>query len=556
MRLPALILLTCAGLAAQPAAFEGVATHSVTKQPMEGVHVRLIGFSFDGPGDAYGAMSDRSGHFSIASVKPGTYILMPEYRGFVYARKKQGVVPFPTVTIKAGEPVSDFKLEMTPHAVIVGRVVDEYGDPSQRVMVQAEAASPDAAMASVDLSEAAPGNSNTDDRGKFRMVLPPGKYYVKAVLQGGGGSAGRGALPEIRTDGTSPAEYGATWYPSASAKDQGAVVEVQAGAEASIEIRLARASLQRKLTMSGVVRGIPEGGTNIFVQMQPVGNQGRITSSQGTGVSTDGQFTFSRLEPGTYRLTATAMNSPNQMQSPPLEIKLDSDLTNLELHLAGSGELTGTLEFAGAKAGAGASPEKRTVRLEASGSFGFGQSPSGEVNKDGTFHIAGVSGGRFTLHIDPLPENAYIGKLVLDGTVVPGDVLELPHGSRNSKLKVTVSPNGAQISGGLLDKDGNKLTSPVAIVLLVDDPEKLDLNDNLENMARVGADGQYSFHGIRPGKYRLLAIDLFHSPDIQKPETVKKLGAAAEEFEIKEGDRIAKDIKVVGQEDANAKPKQ
>src|ERR1017187_5583344 len=116
-----------------------------------------------------------------------------------------------------------------------------------------------------------------------------------------------------------------------------------------------------------------------------------------------------------------AMNNPAPMQSPPLEIKLDTDLTNLELHLAGTGELTGTLEFAGATSGAGASAEKRTVRLEAAGSFSLGQSPSGEVNKDGTFHIAGVSGGRFTLHIDPLPENAYIGKLSLDGTTVTGD---------------------------------------------------------------------------------------------------------------------------------------
>lgn len=555
MRLPALILLTCAGLAGQPAAFEGVATHSVTKQPMEGVHVRLIGFTFDGPGDAYGAMSDRAGHFSIAALKPGTYILMPEYRGFVYARKKQGVLPFPTVTIKAGEPVSDFKLEMTPHAVIVGRVVDEYGDPSQRVMVQAEAASPDAAMASVDLSEAAPGNSNTDDRGKFRMVLPPGKYYVKAAPQGGG-RVGRGEGPEIRTDGTAPADYAATWYPGAAAKDQAAVVEVQAGAESSIEIHLARATLQRMLTMSGVVRGIPEGSNSVTVQMQPVGNQGRITSSQGIGVGPDGRFTFSRLEPGTYRLTAMAMNNPNPMQSPPLEIKLDSDLTNLELHLAGTGELTGTLEFAGALAGAGASAEKRTVRLEAAGSFSLGQPPSGEVSKDGTFHIAGVSGGRFTLHIDPLPENAYIGKLSLDGTTVTGDVLELSHGSRSSKIKVTVSPNGAQISGGLLDPEGKKLTSPLSVVLLFDDPEKLELSGNPEHMERVGEDGKYSFHGIRPGKYRLLAIDVFHTPDIDKPEIVKKVAAAAEEFEVKEGDRIAKDIKVVAQEDANAKPKQ
>ena len=553
MRLAALILLFCADLAGQPAAFEGVAIHSVTKQPIERVHVRLMGFSFDGPGDAYGAISDRAGHFSIASLKSGTYILMPEYRGFVYAQPKQGALPMPSVTLKPGEHVSDFKLEMTPHAVIAGRAVDEYGDPLPHVSVQVEAASSDSAVSSANFSGMS-GSGNTDDRGMFRITVAPGKYYVKAVPQRFGGG-GRGGPPEIRTDGTAPADYAPTWSPSAASKERAVVVEVAAGAEAAIEIRMTRAAPQRLLMMSGVVRGIPEGNLNTNVQVQLIGDQGRTTSTRGAGVSPDGRFTLFQLEPGTYRVTATSFGA-TQLQSPPLEIKLDNDSMNLELHLASAGELTGTLEFTGAPAGQAASAEKRTVRLDAEGWYASGPAPSGQVSRDGTFHIGGVTGGRFTLHIDPLPENAYISKLVLDGSAVTGNVLDLSHGPRSSRIKITVSPNGGQISGALLDKDGNKLSSTLAVVLLVDDPAKVDLGGNSEKMARVGQDGKYSFHAIRPGKYRLLAIDVFHSPDVEKPEAVKKVATEAEEFEIKEGDRITKDIKVLALEDANAKPKQ
>jgi hypothetical protein len=182
----------------------------------------------------------------------------------------------------------------------------------------------------------------------------------------------------------------------------------------------------------------------------------------------------------------------------------------------------------------------------------MGQALSGEVSPDGTFHIRGVAGGRFTLHIDPLPENAYISKLLLDGNAVSGNKLEL---SRNSRIKATVSPNGGQISGALLDQEGGKLTGTLAVFFLVNSPVKAEL-DGSEDSARVGPDGTYSFHAIRPGKYRLITIDMFHFYDIQKPEIFQKLAAAAEEFEIKAGDRITKDIRVAEQEGTNAKPKQ
>jgi len=90
------------------------------------------------------------------------------------------------------------------------------------------------------------------------------------------------------------------------------------------------------------------------------------------------------------------------------------------------------------------------------------------------------------------------------------------------------------------------------MVLLAADPKEIDL----ERAAKTAEDGTYRFQGIRPGKYRLLAFDPFllaDAPDSQ--EAIKKLAAAAEEIEIKEGDRKVKDLKLV-KEDGDAKPGQ
>jgi hypothetical protein len=169
-------LLICATAAAQPATFEGTVVNASNGQLLPGVHVSLIGFSFslNSIRDAYGAMSDSTGHFSMAGIPPGLYILFTERRGFIYARAKKGALPFPTITLKGGEPVAGFKLEMSPRAVISGRVVDEFGDPVQNANVRVQPVS----TASLNIGG---GDTQTDDRGAFRISGAPGKYYIRAV---------------------------------------------------------------------------------------------------------------------------------------------------------------------------------------------------------------------------------------------------------------------------------------------------------------------------------------------------------------------------------------
>ena len=101
--------------------------------------MRLVAASFAGMTGAYGAMSDRTGHFSIATIRPGTYLLTPELAGFLYVQAKGGV---PNLTIKPSQHLTGYQLEMTPRAVISGRVVDEAGDPLQSVEVQAVPVTP------------------------------------------------------------------------------------------------------------------------------------------------------------------------------------------------------------------------------------------------------------------------------------------------------------------------------------------------------------------------------------------------------------------------------
>ena len=60
-------------------------------------------------------------------------------------------------------------------------------------------------------------------------------------------------------------------------------------------------------------------------------------------------------------------------------------------------------------------------------------------------------------------------------------------------------------------------------------------------------DGSYSFEGIAPGDYVLVAFRL--SPDLRKmPELIQRNREVAVLLEIKEGDKIVKDLKVISEE--------
>ena len=280
-------LLLAACLRAQQGSLDGMAIHAVTREPLNNVHVRLIAAGFSGITGAYGAMSDRTGHFSIATIRPGTYILLPERAGFLHVQAK-GSTAIPNLTIKPGERLTGYQLEMTPRAVIAGRVVDEAGDPVEGARVQTVPVTPGSTPVVLVPSP----NPPTDDRGEFRLIGPAGKYYVEATSSTSGGMQER---PEVRSDGTSEAVYATTFYPSSLVKERGAVVEAVAGKEVGgIEIRLARQ--QQGLAISGVVSGTPEGTGRGYVVMQFGQNAQRITSARTTTPGADGKFRFGEPE--------------------------------------------------------------------------------------------------------------------------------------------------------------------------------------------------------------------------------------------------------------------
>ena len=130
-------------------------------------------------------------------------------------------------------------------------------------------------------------------------------------------------------------------------------------------------------------------------------------------------------------------------------------------------------------------------------------------------------------------------------------MIELAGGAHVPKLKITVGLDGALVSGKVVDKDGEPMTSDVTIYLVAD--HKTIKEASLTELE----DGKFSLSGIRPGKYRLFAVDFSQLSDdsdtVERDAMIERLLEAAEEIEIRPGERIAKDLKIKSKEAADAK---
>ena len=526
--------------AAQQASLEGVAVNALSGEPLSGVHVKLVTGVNSGVTGSYGALSDRTGHFAIATVRPGVYILICERSGYLQVQAKDSGIP--NITLKPGQQLKEYKVAMTPRAILAGKVLDENGDPVQGVRMETMPVPPTTeSFAILPLPDGA-----TDDRGEFRVVIAPGRYYLRANSPQ---NAPQNQTPERRNDGSSVAAYRSTFYPSSGAKEHAIPVEAVGGKETSgLEIRLTR---QQGLSITGIISGIPDQNSRANVSLQQIfeaPQRGNFFRNVAAGA--DGKFVFTGLEPGRYWVAAS-YSGKTALSSRRVEIRLEnSGAPQVTIALQAQGELTGTIAIEGDAPGTPAG--RLTVRLEPSDQnwMNAGSLKGGQLDKDNAFRIEGVGPGKFRVRVDGLQENAYLK--TINDAAASGDegILDLQNGGA-IRIKLAVSRAGAQISGRVLDSNGERLLTPLAMIVLMKGPDdQLPFNPSRD----IKADGTFTIKGIAPGKYRLFAIDPFSmNPNSNGMDAAKKLFARGEEIEFKEGDRITKDVKLLPKEDANAK---
>src|SRR5581483_5031408 len=123
IRTAMLLAAVASRLAAQTASMEGTVINRATGAPLAGVHLRMVtgNLATQVLTRTYGAITDRAGHFSIKEVIPGVYFTVLERPGFV-EKRDASAIPW-SITLKAGDAITNQKFEMLPRALLAGRVL-------------------------------------------------------------------------------------------------------------------------------------------------------------------------------------------------------------------------------------------------------------------------------------------------------------------------------------------------------------------------------------------------------------------------------------------------
>lgn len=496
--------------APKPGGLAGVVFESKSGAPVPKATVILRGKQDAG----IGSTTSASGVFTFRDLEPGVYQIIVERTGYVIAPESQRK----TVTVKAGETVSDFKLTMLRAGVISGRVLDTDGEPL--------------ALASIQVSpqrKGARGKTGvTNDLGEYRVFdVVPGKYRIAASYTANLTQPATRMQTEPGPDGRVVHEaYPTLYYPGAVDAAQAIALNVEPGADLrGIDFHMVRTPAVR---VSGRVTG--PAGLFISISLQPLekgaGGEGRLANA-----TQKGEFELPDVLRGAYWLTAVSSGlDAGSLLSARRMIQVgDQDVEGIQLALGAGQTLTGRL----------IAPEGRQLpprlvidlqsRDDKQGAGAFAQ-----VAPDGAFSLRSIGPGDYDAVLGSTQasdDDLYISTMRMGDTDALADGVHIAEAAPEP-LNIVFKSNGASVACVVKDDKGAPI--PAAHVLLVPAAPKTG-RFALHGECTAAADGTCRISGITPGDYHAYALVGDTQVDHRDPDLLKSIESDGKAITLAEG---------------------
>ncbi|MCU1271776.1 MAG: hypothetical protein JWN74_3070 [Acidobacteriaceae bacterium] len=263
--------------------------------------------------------------------------------------------------------------------------------------------------------------------------------------------------------------------------------------------------------------GEPATDAYLYLQEVPAANFGGVI---GVGTDAKGEFKLNGVAPGSYVLHAmqnSSLDNTNYHASQKIEVGSDN-VDSIVLALGRGVTFAGRVEVAGP----GTMPLER-IFINLSSHDDESANAWTQIKKDGTFVIRDVPDGSFAFLINGLEEGWYVKSVRLGAEDILTNGLEVEKGESAGTIQVIVSNDAAQLDG-LVTQDDKPLIG--ARVRVAPDPET-PFNHLRLRSGSTDQGGRFSFLGIAPGHYRIIArasTSDGEKPAASDPETVTLSG--------------------------------
>jgi protocatechuate 3,4-dioxygenase beta subunit len=447
-------------------------------------------------------LADDNGHFEFAGLPPGKYALQGSRAGFLLSSYEQHG-GYSTAVVTGPEFQTDsLVLRLMPMATITGHVLDESGDPVRHAAVRLFIDDHSAGISRIKTI----GGASTDDRGYFDVgVLPPGTYFAEVYAKPWYAVHPFSGLKGDAAQRVSPAldvVYPITYYGGATESDGAAPIELKGGETQDIDFRLTPVpalhftvpTSRENARADGFIQ-MPVLSKSIFGSMENV-PVGEIRHSAG-GIEITG------VPPGRYELRMLDPQSHGAEQFS----EVDLERSGQELR-ATQGETLGQLKVTLRLPEDEPLPRQYAVALrDAKQNVVAWQSgkPDGEV------HFELLRPGKYDIVLQS-PEAQFVVRRTVSssGESSTGHSVNISSGA----LEITAELAVGQLRiDGVAQKDGKPIAG-VMVALVPTDPEA-----HVEWFRRDQSDfdGTFSFRGVVPGNYTVVALENAWDLDWMKP---------------------------------------
>lgn len=503
MTVPALLLAASFMLAAQPGpvlksdcAADGVVVNSITGEAIPRAHVMSVSSQAS-------TTADNAGHWHLTNITCGRLQLTVLRPGFLNGAVRQ------PVTLTSDAPAHDVRIQLTPQSVVVGKVIDESGDPVMNTQVTVLASRVIEGRRALQMSASA----STNDLGEFRIPnLAAGKFVFCAHGTGFPGSA-YGMNVVGRNDAMVSGEV---CYPGPVEGGAASAMDLPAGRETQVDFTLKQVPA---VHVRGIVIGMPknQGAAMTLQQRGPA----RPVSARPANITPDGHFDVSGVTPGSYMLATDYWEAGTRLTARvPVEVG-GSDVDGIAVHLEQGVSLNGNIRTESAS-GKTLPSQPWSLNLRSSDpTLGGGQLKWG---KDHTsFTIADATPGTYGIEGNP-PPPFYIKAATLGGRDLIHDAV--PVAESGGQLEIVLSDDSGSIDGTVQDSDGQP---PARATVMVLQEGKLPRN------ITAGADGHFKLANLAPGDYKVYAWDDIQQVEYADPDWMQRMGGKAQSVTISPG---------------------
>ena len=482
---------------------------------------------------------DKYGRFIFSDVPRGVYHVWAVAMEYVATDEDA-----PQLAHRAGDTVD---IALTRGGAITGSVRGAANQPMTGLTVQAIRIRDKYGRAVADNRSGI--LAEVDDRGIYRIFgVQAGTYIVMAS----------GRSPYTRSPSASQTTGYQndipTYYPS-STRDTAQTVTVQADGEVrGIDIRYRG---EHGHAIGGKVRtsGLDLGGGGITVQLYSVASHSAEAAAVVLPGSGENGFTFYGLADGDYRVSATTGGNNADLNGgigrASVSVK-GVDATGIEVSMVPYGSVAGTvvIESPGKDAMRKCGPRSRLaleeliIRVRRDGESedaGAGITGVRQVapSASGEFTLPGLAAGQYHLEIATLGDEFFVrnvtvnvpGKPPTDADQAP---LAVKPGEHRNGLTVNIAEGAAALAGHVVSPaSGDFRLGRLRVALVPADKEGAS---DARRFVEVGVrpDGSFSFTGLAPGRYFVIARPATDDESDVQPRRPLPWDASTRAFLLKE----------------------